>query len=168
MAEVVISGLPAGLGSPVFDKLEADLAAAVLSIGGVRSFAIGQGCEAARSTGPDFNDAIVLRDGRIGTRTNRAGGVLGGISTGEEVWFRFAVKPTPSVRRPQRTVNVADMRPCTVRSNGHFDANFTPRAAVVAEAMACLVAVDHLLESGLVHPCRWALSPLLKPGKPES
>jgi chorismate synthase len=167
IVKVSIAGVPAGLGGPVFAKLEADLASGIMGIGGVKSFSMGLGSAAARMTAPEFNDEIVVREGRLGTRTNRAGGVLAGISTGEDVWFEFAVKPTPSIRREQHTVDLETMEPVLVSANGHFDANFTPRAAVVGEAMAALIVVDHMMEFGLVHPTRFDLSPALeKPSDP--
>lgn len=162
MVQVTVSGLPAGLGSPVFGKLEADLAAAILSIGGVKSFAIGVGCESALAKGSTFNDAIVAQEGVLGTESNRAGGVLAGITTGAPVYFQFSVKPTPSINELQRTVDLETGEPVDFRANGHFDANFTPRAAVVAEAMAILVVTDHLLQSGWIHPTRFGDSLLLK------
>ena len=162
MAQVEIAGLPAGLGAPVFHKLEAELSAAILGIGGVRSFAIGQGYEAHRATGPAFNDPIVMTDGAPTSPSNRAGGVAAGISTGEPLWFRFGVKPTPSVTQAQQTVDLRSGEPVEVSVDGHFDANFTPRVAVVAEAMACLVLVDHLLEGGGLHPTRYERSELVQ------
>ncbi len=161
MAQVEISGLPAGFGAPVFHKLEAELSAAIMGIGGVRSFAIGQGYEAHRATGPAFNDPIVMVDGVPASPSNRAGGVAAGISTGDPLRFRFAVKPTPSVTQPQRTVDLVSGAAVEVSVDGHFDANFTPRVAVVAEAMACLVLVDHLLEGGGLHPTRFERSELV-------
>jgi len=162
MVQIAATGVPGGIGAPVFDKLEADLARAILGIGGVKSFASGAGCGAAAALGSGFNDELEWRDGKVASRTNRAGGVLGGISTGEAVWFQFKVKPTPSINLPQQTVDLASGSDAVITSNGHFDANFTPRAAVVAEAMTCLVLADHLLESGCIHPTRLDQSPLLR------
>jgi len=162
MVQVTISGVPGGVGSPVFGKLEAELARAVMSIGSVRSFAIGDGCAAARSLGSDYNDPIVMKDGRIGTRTNRSGGTLAGITTGEDIWFQFAVKPTPSVAMAQETVDLDSRSETTIRCNGHFDTNITPRVAVIAEAMAWLTVMDQSLAAGLVHPTCFDKSPFLE------
>jgi len=166
MLKVSVTGVPAGVGAPVFAKLEADLAAAMLSIGGVKSFAIGAGFEAAKQTGSQFNDSIVSNEGHVRTATNNAGGVLAGITTGEEIWVLLSVKPTPTIGMPQRTVDLKTGCEVDMVANGHFDANFTPRAAVVAESMAALVLVDHLIDSGQIHPVRFDLSPLLsRPGQ---
>ena len=117
---------------------------------------------AARSLGSDYNDPIVMKDGRIGTRTNRSGGTLAGITTGEDIWFQFAVKPTPSVAMAQETVDLDSRSETTIRCNGHFDTNITPRVAVIAEAMAWLTVMDQSLAAGLVHPTCFDKSPFLE------
>ena len=106
IVECVIQGVPAGIGEPVFEKLDANLAKAICSIGAVKGFEIGDGFEAAKTTGALNNDAFCISpDGRVGKRTNHAGGILGGISDGTEIVFRAAFKPTPSIASPQKTVN---------------------------------------------------------------
>ena len=155
---VEISGVPLGLGAPVFGKLEAELSRAVMSIGGVKSFVMGDGDLATRTAGHLFNDEIVFEDGRLRTSTNRSGGVLAGLSTGENLWFTFGVKPTPSIKMKQKTVDLGTGAPMDVSANGHFDSNFTPRAAVVAESMAALVLVDQMIGSGFVDPAKLSRS----------
>ncbi len=146
VVECVISGLPAGLGEPVFDKLDAELAKAILSIGAVKGFEIGDGFAAARSCGSANNDAFAVRDGRTVKTTNHSGGVLGGISDGSDVVFRAAFKPTPSIAQAQRTVT-RDGEETELVIHGRHDPVVVPRAVVVVEAMAALVAADLLLVS---------------------
>ena len=137
---VVATGVPAGLGDPVFDKLDADLAGGLMSIGAVKGVEIGAGFEAAGRTGSENNDPI--RPG--GFETNHAGGILAGISNGDEVVARVAVKPIPSISREQRTVD-RDGRPRTIRVGGRHDVSAIPRINVVCEAMVALVLADHIL-----------------------
>jgi chorismate synthase len=144
--EIVVSGVPAGLGEPVFHKLHADLAGAMMSIGAVRAFEIGTGFGAATSTGSSNNDTYATdpATGDIHTRSNNAGGVLGGISNGEDIVMRIAVKPPSSISKPQQTV---DIHGNTVKfsTGGRHDPCICPRVVPVAEAMAALVLIDHVL-----------------------
>ncbi|MHC4548717.1 MAG: chorismate synthase [Planctomycetota bacterium] len=149
-------GLPAGLGAPVFDKLSARLGHALLGIGGVKALEIGNGRDAACLTGSRNNDPIIVRDREVVPASNRAGGVQGGLSTGLPLEIRIWVKPTPSVPRKQKSVDLATGKEVELRVEGRFDLNITPRVAVVAEAMACLVVADALLEAGHLHPTRLA------------
>ena len=142
--ECVVSRVPAGLGDPCFEKLEANLAKAILSIGAVKGFEIGDGFAAARSTGAENNDAFCIgNEGQVEKATNHAGGVLGGISDGSPLVFRAAVKPTPSISREQRTVNRKGEE-IQIQVKGRHDPVIVPRAVVVVEAMAALVLVDAL------------------------
>jgi chorismate synthase len=154
MVRLLARGLPPGLGGPVFDKLTARLGHALLGIGGVKAMDVGNGRDAATMTGSLNNDAIELRNGEVVPASNRAGGVLGGLTTGLPLDLRLWVKPTPSVAREQRSVNLATREPVELRVQGRFDLNITPRVAVVAEAMACLVLADALIEAGHLHPTR--------------
>lgn len=143
--EVVTQGLPAGLGDPVFHKLDADLAAALVSIGGIRGFEVGAGFEAAVKKGSEANDLMFKRrDGSTGFRTNNAGGLLGGITNGEDLVVRIAVKPTSSISKTQKTVDKkGKARDLVVK--GRHDPCLCPRAVPIAEAMVNLVLADHLL-----------------------
>lgn len=149
-----IQGVPAGVGSPVFGKLHSSIMYAVSTIGGVKGVECGLGFEAARATGSTFNDPFCIRDGCIAPGGNNAGGVLGGISTGLDLYFRIAVKPTPSMEIPQRTVNWKTGEEETVSVKGRFDKNFAPRVGPLAEALAALVLVDQMILSGHIHPTR--------------
>ncbi len=144
IVEVVAFGCPAGLGDPVFDKLEALIAHAVLSVGGVRGVEIGAGFEAARMRGSQYNDEPYCEGEQVRSRTNRAGGIIGGISTGEEVVVRCAVRPPASISRTQRTVNRSG-QPMEVAITGRHDPCIVPRVVPVLEAMVALVLADRLL-----------------------
>jgi chorismate synthase len=144
VVEVVADGLPAGLGDPVFDKLEALLAHALMSVGAVRGFEIGDGFAAARLRGSAFNDALAVEGGRIRPVTNHAGGVAGGISTGAPLVVRCAIRPPASISRPQHTVNDRG-EPVEIAIGGRHDPCIVPRAVPVLEAMVALVLADRLL-----------------------
>ncbi len=147
VVECVISGLPVGLGEPVFDKMDAKLADAVLSIGAVKGFEIGEGFNAPFLKGSEDNDQFRSdEDGNIYKKTNHSGGVLGGISDGSDIVFRAAIKPTPSIAMQQETVNKYGENIDLVISGRH-DPVIAPRAAVVVEAMGAIVTVDMLLLS---------------------
>lgn len=145
MIECVVRGLPAGLGDPVFEKLDANLAKAMFSIGAVKGFEIGSGMSAAFATGLTNNDAFVMNpDGSFGKSTNHAGGILGGISDGSDLVFRTAIKPTPSIAALQNTVNKSGEE-IEISIKGRHDPIIVPRAVVVVESMAALVLTDALL-----------------------
>lgn len=140
--ECRVRGLPAGLGEPVFDRLEADLAKAMLSLPATKGFEIGSGFSGSLLKGSEHNDLFVVRDGQTRAATNRAGGVLGGISTGEELVFRVAFKPTATILQSQKTVDVHGQE-TELMGKGRHDPCVLPRAVPIVEAMAALVIVDH-------------------------
>ena len=142
--ECVIRGAPAGLGEPVFDKLEADLAKAMLSLPATKGFEIGSGFTATRMRGSEHNDAFEMRDGSVRTSTNYSGGIQGGISNGEEIYFRVAFKPTATIAREQKSVT-ASHEQTTIAARGRHDPCVLPRAVPMVEAMAALVVCDHAL-----------------------
>lgn len=143
--ECIISGCPAGLGDPVFEKLDANLAKAIFSIGAVKGFEIGSGFSCATANGSENNDAFLgVKDGRAKKATNHAGGILGGISDGSEIILRAAIKPTPSIFREQQTIR-RDGTPVSVQIKGRHDPVIVPRAVVVVESMAALTVTDALL-----------------------
>ncbi len=145
--ECIVSGVPAGIGDPVFDKLDAMLAHAVMSIGAVKGFEVGDGFDASLSSGFDNNDAFIPdRDGHIIKATNHSGGILGGISDGSDIVFRCAVKPTASISMLQQTLDRKGT-PREIMIKGRHDPVIVPRAVVVVEAMADLVIADALLAS---------------------
>jgi chorismate synthase len=144
IVELRARGVPPGLGEPVFDKLEADLAKAMLSLPAAKGFEVGSGFAGTRLRGSQHNDPFVFREGRVRTRTNRSGGIQGGISNGEEIVLRVAFKPTATVRIPQETVDRRGRRRL-LRARGRHDPCVLPRAVPLVEAMAALVLADHWL-----------------------
>jgi chorismate synthase len=140
----VVRGVPAGLGEPVFDKLEADLAKAMLSLPASKGFEIGSGFAGTRLRGSEHNDAFVQEGDRVRTKTNRSGGIQGGISNGEEIIFRVAFKPTATIAQAQQTVSVTG-EAAELKARGRHDPCVLPRAVPMVEAMTRLVLVDHLL-----------------------
>lgn len=141
--ECVITGMPVGIGDTVFEKLDANLAKAMLSIGAVKGFEIGDGFKAADTKGSINNDSFHTKDGRITKDTNHAGGVLGGMSDGSKIIFRAAVKPTPSISQPQSTVT-KDGENTEMIIKGRHDPVIVPRAVVVVESMATITILDLL------------------------
>lgn len=144
VVEVVAEGVPAGLGEPVFHGLDAELASALMGIGSVKGVEIGSGFASARSSGSRNNDPIIIKNGRLATRTNNAGGILGGISNGMPVVCRIAVKPTSSIGIEQDTVDLWTMKPAKLKVNGRHDPCICQRIVPVAEAMVAIVVLDHL------------------------
>jgi chorismate synthase len=144
IVEVMAAGVPAGLGAPVFDRLDADLAKALMSIPAVKGVEIGAGFAAAAMSGPEHNDGIRMRDGAVMFLSNNAGGILGGISSGQDIVARIAVKPTSSVLVPQQTVT-AEGEDAEISTKGRHDPCVAIRGVPVAEAMVALVLADHLL-----------------------
>ena len=142
--ECVVRGIDAGLGEPVFDKLEADLAKAMLSLPASKGFEIGSGFAATRMKGSEHNDPFEVRDDEVRTTTNNSGGVQGGISNGEDIFFRVAFKPTSTIAREQKTIT-ASQKQTTLAARGRHDPCVLPRAVPIVEAMAALVLCDHAL-----------------------
>lgn len=142
--ECRVRGVPAGWGEPVFDRLEADLAKAMLSLPATKGFEIGSGFAGAALRGSEHNDLFEAREGKIRTVTNRSGGTQGGISNGEEIVFRVAFKPTATILQPQQTVDVQGTA-TELMGRGRHDPCVVPRAVPIVEAMAALVLVDHAM-----------------------
>lgn len=142
--ECMVEGLPAGIGDPVFEKLDANLAKAVMSIGAVKAVEIGDGCEVSRRFGSENNDAFRMENGHITKSTNHAGGILGGISDGDAIVIRAHVKPTPSIFRTQQTVNYQGEN-IDINIKGRHDPIIVPRAVVVMECMVALTVLDAML-----------------------
>ena len=144
VVEAVARGVPVGLGEPVFDKLDADLAKAMLSLPAAKGFEIGSGFGGTRLSGVQHNDPFYNAAGTVRTRTNRSGGVQGGISNGEDIVLRVAFKPTATILREQETVDV-NGQDTTIKARGRHDPCVLPRAVPIVEAMMALVLADHLL-----------------------
>ncbi len=144
VVEAVIRGCPPGLGEPVFDKLEADLAKAMMSLPATKGFEIGSGFAGTLLTGQEHNDHFYMESGRVRTRTNRSGGIQGGISNGEHIVFRIAFKPTATIMSSQPTVSDSGSD-TELKGRGRHDPCVLPRAVPMVEAMSTLVICDHLL-----------------------
>lgn len=140
----VIRNVPVGLGEPVFDKLSADLGKAMLSINAVKGFEIGSGFEGVSLRGSEHNDPFVIENGKLKIETNHAGGTLGGISTGEDIYFRVAFKPVSTISKTQQTVNL-EHESVELEVNGRHDPCVLPRAVPIVDAMSALVIMDHFL-----------------------
>lgn len=143
-----IEGTPAGLGDPVFDKLQADLAKAMLSIGSAKAFEYGLGFQASALKGSEYNDQMTSKDGQVKFLTNHDGGIQGGISNGEDIIFRVGFKPVPSIKIPQSTVN-RQGEAAGISISGRHDTCHVPRLVVVVESMAAIVIADHLLRNSV-------------------
>lgn len=147
----IIRNCPAGLGDPVFDKLQASLAHAMLSIPAAKGFQYGEGFHSIHLPGSVFNDLPIVENGKISFATNHAGGIAGGISTGQEIYFDVVFRPVSSLRKPQPTVTRSG-EPATWLPGGRHDVTVVPRAVPVVEAMAALVIADHLLRWQAIRP----------------
>ena len=147
IVECRITGVPAGLGEPMFGKFSAELAHAMFSLPAVKGFEIGDGFALAKMKGSETNDTFINMDGKITTSTNHSGGIQGGITNGNDIVFRLAFKPIPSIALPQQTVNRLG-ESCEIAIEGRHDLCALPRALVLVEAMAALVTVDMMLLQG--------------------
>ena len=148
--ECVIRNAPVGLGEPVFDKLEADLAKGMLSLPATKGFEIGSGFSATRMRGSEHNDPFEIRGGKVRTSTNHSGGIQGGISNGEDIYFRVGFKPTATIAREQKTVT-ASHEQTKLAARGRHDPCVLPRAVPMVEAMAALVLCDHALRQRAIN-----------------
>jgi chorismate synthase len=145
IVEVIVRGVPAGLGEPVFDKLSACLAHGIMSVGAVKGIEIGAGFAVANMKGSESNDIPYLDNGKVRFKTNKAGGFLGGISNGEDLVLRAAVKPTPTVSVDQRTIDIAKMEETTLGAITRRDPTLLSRIIPVIESMAAMTVLDHLM-----------------------
>ena len=144
IVECSIVGVPAGLGEPMFGKFSAELAHAMFSLPAVKGFEVGDGFALAKMKGSEANDTFINKDGEITTLTNHSGGIQGGITNGNDVVFRVAFKPIPSISRPQQTVTRAG-EPCEIVIEGRHDVCALPRAVVLVEALAAMVTLDAVM-----------------------
>jgi chorismate synthase len=148
--ECVAAGLPAGVGQPVFDTIEGDVAKALFAVPAVKAVEFGAGWRLAGMRGSKANDPYVMRGGGVSTSSNNSGGILGGITTGAPIVVRASFKPTPSIARSQRTVDLAAGADAEISVEGRHDPCIVPRAVPVVEAMVAVVLADHALRRGLI------------------
>jgi chorismate synthase len=150
VVECVVEGVPPGIGEPFFDSLDADLAKIAFSIPAVKGFEVGLGFQASAVTGSVNNDPYTVKDGRVVTLTNNAGGILGGLSNGMPIVVHVAFKPPSSIPKEQKTVNLKEMRETSVQVTGRHDPCIVPKAVPVVEAAVAIVLTDHCLRSGVI------------------
>jgi chorismate synthase len=152
IVEIIIDNIPIGLGQPVFDKLDGDLAKSLMNLGAVKGVEIGLGFESTLLKGKEYNDQFYVENDKILTETNNSGGILGGMSNGMPIVIRIAVKPTPSVSGVQKTVNIEDNTNSTIEIEGRHDPCICPRITTVAESACSIVIADHMIRAGFIHP----------------
>jgi len=150
IVECVASNVPVGVGEPLFDSLDADIAKILFDVPAVKGVEFGAGFEAARLRGSENNDPYVTRNGKIVTLTNNAGGVLGGLSSGMPILVRAAIKPTPSISKEQRTVDLSKMEETLIRVKGRHDPCIVPKAVSVIESAVAIVLADHMLRARII------------------
>ena len=153
IVETIATGVPAGLGEPVFGKLDGDLAQILMNINAVKGVEIGLGFDCAKSSASEINDEFYFDDDEnIRTKTNNSGGILGGMSNGMPIISRIAVKPTPSISKVQNTVDLAKKENTSIEIKGRHDPCICPRVTSVAESVTAIVLVDHMIRGGFIHP----------------
>ncbi len=150
IVECTALNVPAGVGEPVFDALDADIAKILFTVPAVKGVEFGAGFRAASLKGSENNDPYIVDNGRVATLTNNAGGILGGLSNGMPINIRVAIKPTPSIRREQKTVNLSKMEENTIQIKGRHDPCIVPKAVPVIESAVAIVLADHLIRGGFI------------------
>jgi chorismate synthase len=148
--ECIALNMPAGIGEPLFDALDADLAKALFGVPAVKGVEFGAGFKAAELTGSQNNDAFLLKNGKVLTSTENAGGILGGLSSGMPIMIRVAIKPTPSIAKEQKTVNLSSMENAAISVKGRHDPCVVPKAVPAIEAAVAITLADHLIRSGFM------------------
>jgi chorismate synthase len=154
IVEIVALNVPVGVGNPIFNKLNGELARALMSINAVKGVEIGVGFKAAEMYGSEMNDEMYFDDDKnIRFKTNSCGGILGGISCGTPIVLRIAVKPTPSIGKKQRTINLKTLENVEIEIEGRHDPVIVPRIIPVAESMVAITLADLMIKGGFIHPC---------------
>ena len=152
IVETIAVGMPAGLGEPVFERLDGDIARILMNIGAVKGVEIGLGFDVTNFTGSQINDEYQIIDGKVTTKTNNSGGIVGGMSNGMPIVSRIAVKPTPSISKCQDSIDLDKMENKKIEIKGRHDPCICPRVTVVAESSTAIVLADHMIRSGFIHP----------------
>lgn len=152
IVETIAIGVPAGLGEPVFGRLDGDLARILMNIGAIKGVEIGLGFYMATKSGSQTNDEYQINENKATAKTNNSGGIIGGMSNGMEIVSRIAVKPTPSISKCQNSVDLEKMENKKIEIEGRHDPCICPRVSVVAESSTAIVLADHMIRSGFIHP----------------
>jgi chorismate synthase len=150
IVECIALNMPVGIGEPLFDSLDADLAKALFSVPAVKGVEFGAGFRAPGMTGSENNDAFLLKNGKVATSTDNAGGILGGMSSGAPIIIRVAIKPTPSIAKEQKTVNLSSMENAAISVKGRHDPCVVPKAVPAIEAAVAITLADHMIRSGFI------------------
>jgi chorismate synthase len=148
--ECIAVNMPPGIGEPLFDALDGDLAKAVFAVPAVKGVEFGAGFKSADLTGSQNNDAFLMKNGKVTTLTEHAGGILGGLSSGMPIMIRVAIKPTPSIAKEQKTVNLSSMEETTISVKGRHDPCVVPKAVPAIEAVVAITLVDHMIRAGYI------------------
>ena len=154
IVETIAYGVPAGLGEPIFERLDGDLAKILMNIGSVKGVEIGLGFGVAQHTGSEINDEYYIEGNDIKTRTNNSGGIIGGMSNGMPIISRIAIKPTPSISKCQNTIDLEKLENKEIEIKGRHDPCICPRVTVVAESSTAIVLADHMIRSGFIQPSK--------------
>lgn len=152
IVETIAVGVPQGLGEPIFERLDGDLARILMNIGAVKGVEIGLGFDVSNYAGSEINDEYQINDNEITTKTNNSGGIIGGMSNGMPIVSRIAIKPTPSISKCQDSVNLEKMENEKIEIKGRHDPCICPRVTAVAESSTAIVLADHMIRSGFIHP----------------
>lgn len=152
IVETIATNIPVGLGEPVFSKLDGDLAKGLMSINSVKGVEIGLGFEVATKSASEINDEYYFDNGKIKTKTNNSGGIIGGISNGMPIISKIAIKPTPSILKCQNTIDLEKQENTKIKIEGRHDPCICPRICPVAESTTAIILVDHMIRSGFIHP----------------
>ncbi len=150
IVECIALNMPVGVGEPLFDSLDADLAKALFNVPAVKGVEFGAGFKAAELRGSENNDSFLLKGGKVATATDNAGGILGGMSSGAPILIRVAIKPTPSIAKEQQTVNLSSMENAPISVRGRHDPCVVPKAVPAVEAAVAITLVDHMIRSGFI------------------
>jgi chorismate synthase len=150
IVECVALNMPAGIGEPLFDALDADLAKALFGVSAVKGVEFGAGFKATEMLGSQNNDAFVMKNGKVESATDNAGGILGGLSSGMPITIKVAIKPTPSISKEQKTVDLSTMKNATLSVKGRHDPCVVPKAVPAIEAAVAITLVDHLIRAGYI------------------
>jgi chorismate synthase len=150
IVECLALNVPVGVGDPMFDSLDADLAKALFNVPAVKAVEFGLGFEIAELKGSESNDAYVMQNGKVATQTDNMGGVLGGLSNGMPIMMRVAIKPTPSIGKEQKTVNLSTMENANLKVKGRHDPCVVPKAVPAVESAVAVTLADHMIRAGFI------------------